>query len=61
MSDIIDKNGISIGIGDVIRIGDNRYSTIHKIESFYVMDGGSQVMAKTKEGDFNVKTVVKCA
>lgn len=60
MGEIKDKNGNVITIGDIIRIGDNRYSTVAKIQKFITMNGGADLMARTDIGDFNVTLIEKC-
>ena len=60
MGEIFDKKGNPITVGDTIRIGDNRYAFVCKIEGFTTMNGGTELLAKTNMGDFNVTIVEKC-
>lgn len=54
-----DKNGNVLIVGDIIRIGTNRYSTIHKIKTFVLGENGNDIMARTDAGDFNITLVEK--
>ena len=60
MGEIKDKNGIPIAVGDSIRIGNNRYAFVCKIEGFTMMNDGRDLMVKTNMGDFNIDLVEKC-
>jgi len=55
MGDIIDKNGEIIVVGDTIIIGE----LATKIDYFTTRNGGTELMAGTPYGEFNVTIVEK--
>jgi hypothetical protein len=55
MSDIIDKKGNPLYVGDTIDIGGLQT----EIRGFKTINDGSELMAETEYGDFNVSIVEK--
>jgi hypothetical protein len=55
MSDIIDKKGNPLYVGDTIDIGGLKT----EIQGFKTINDGADLMAETEYGDFNVSIVEK--
>lgn len=59
MGEITDKKGNALYIGDTIRIGNDENHLETEILNFVTANGGSELMADTEYGQFNVNIVEK--